>query len=132
MHSRLNGNSIQKNGFLRKQTSEFGEFRSVEGSIYGAIKVIIIYGHLGQRRASEPLRRTACLSHLKHREPRSRPRESTLPRQPRQQDPLVQVLGVGGLPIVEGVEKRLRAEGGLALNNLAGMGARRHAVSDLR
>jgi hypothetical protein len=38
--------------------------------------------------------------------------------------PFVQVLGVRGLPIVEGVEKRPRTEGRLALDDLAGMGAR--------
>jgi hypothetical protein len=51
---------------------------------------------------------------------------------PGQQYSFVQVLGVRGLPIVESVEKRLRTEGRLALDDLPGMGARRDAVANLR
>ena len=51
---------------------------------------------------------------------------------PGQQYPFVQVLGVRGLPIVEGVQKRLRTEGRLALDDLPGMGPRRDAVANLR
>ena len=55
-----------------------------------------------------------------------------LTRKPGQQYPFVQVLGIRGLPIVEGIEKRLRTEGRLALDDLPGMGARRDAVANLR
>jgi hypothetical protein len=41
------------------------------------------------------------------------------------QNPLAHALGVGGLAIVEGVEKRLGAEGRLTLDDLGRRGAER-------
>src|SRR5579871_344801 len=41
------------------------------------------------------------------------------------------MFGVGGLAVVEGVEKRPCAERGLTLDDLAGMGARRDSIADL-
>ena len=59
-------------------------------------------------------------------------RRDALTGKPGQQYPFVQVLGIRGLPIVEGIEKRLRTEGRLALDDLPRMGARRDAVANLR
>ena len=61
-----------------------------------------------------------------------RRRSGALTGKPGQQYPFVQVLGIRGLPIVEGIEKRLRTEGRLALDDLPGMGPRRDAVANLR